>query len=404
MKVAFYYPWIYLKSGGERIIVELTRRSRHDWTLFTSHYEPQNTFPELSDRKVIELPRVPVERDIVSSARAACRIMTQKLPMEDYDALFVLCEGLGDLILYRNHSKPSLCYCLTPLRAAFDPFYRAKSYEQRGFLGKAALTAGMSVFRYMDSRAWRHYTSVLFLSKESLRRAQSAGLVSSAQNEILYTGIGLVSERPSELQERFFLIPGRIMWTKNLELGIGAFRLFREQHPEFGDMRLVISGMVDEKSKPYLAGLKKLAGGDSRIDFRLNPSDAELKKLYATCHTVLFTPLNEDLGIVPLEAMAFGKPILAVNNGGPKETVENGVQGFLLDPQPESFAEKMADLVTNPTLTARMGAAGFERSRLFTWDHFVGRIDDILDEIVAARGKRPALECRLPSEEEFRAR
>ena len=139
MKVAFYYPWIYLKSGGERIIVELTRRSRHDWTLFTSHYEPQNTFPELSDRKVIELPRVPVERDIVSSARAACRIMTQKLPMEDYDALFVLCEGLGDLILYRNHSKPSLCYCLTPLRAAFDPFYRAKSYEQRGFLGKAAL-------------------------------------------------------------------------------------------------------------------------------------------------------------------------------------------------------------------------------------------------------------------------
>ena len=44
MRVALYYPWIYLTSGAERIILELSGRSRHSWTLFTSHFAPEQTF------------------------------------------------------------------------------------------------------------------------------------------------------------------------------------------------------------------------------------------------------------------------------------------------------------------------------------------------------------------------
>ncbi|HEV2445391.1 MAG TPA: hypothetical protein VGS58_05695, partial [Candidatus Sulfopaludibacter sp.] len=105
MRVALYYPWIYLTSGGERVILELARRSRHEWKLLTSHYEPENTFPELRRMNVTELNPVSVRRDVISTARSAATILLQKLPIDDCDALFVLSEGLGDFILFRNHRK-----------------------------------------------------------------------------------------------------------------------------------------------------------------------------------------------------------------------------------------------------------------------------------------------------------
>ncbi len=49
MKIAAYYPWIYLKGGAERALLETVTRSRHEWTLYTNHFEPEATFPEFSD-------------------------------------------------------------------------------------------------------------------------------------------------------------------------------------------------------------------------------------------------------------------------------------------------------------------------------------------------------------------
>jgi glycosyltransferase involved in cell wall biosynthesis len=385
LRVAFYYPWIYLTSGGERIIVELTRRSKHDWTLFTSHFEPENTFPEMRTRKVVELRQVSVKRDILSTAKSAFHIMTETLPMEDYDALFVMCEGLGDMIMFRNHSKPSLCYCLTPLRAAFDPVYRRQSFQKRGVVGRMALFTGLELFAAVDRLAWRRYTRTVFLSRESAARARAARLPGSDTAEILYTGVGLSAPRPSDQFEPFFLIPGRIMWTKNIELGIRAFQRFQTRHAEFGHYRLVIAGRVDNKSESYLSELRALAGGDPRIEFVVAPDDNQLRDLYSRCYGVLFTPLNEDLGIVPLEAMAFGKPVIAINQGGPTETIGHGRHGFLLDPQPDAFATCMATLIAQPEVARRIGREGFLHAAQYSWDHFAARIDDMLEEIVDRR-------------------
>lgn len=388
--MAFYYPWIYLTSGGERIIVELTRRSRHDWTLFTSHFEPENTFPELRSCRVVELNPVTVKRDVFSTAQSAFRILTQKLPLDDYDALFVLGEGLGDMILFRNHSRPSLCYCLTPLRAAFDPVYREQSFSQRGFLGRLALSAGLSLFGAVDRLAWKRYSRILFLSREAAQRASDARLPSAPPPEILYTGVGLAAERPAETFEPFFLIPGRIVWTKNIQLGIQAFQRFRAQHAEFRHFQLVIAGIVDAKSRSHFAELQALAAGDPDIQFVIAPTDAHLRRLYERCYTVLFTPLNEDLGIVPIEAMAFGKPVIAVNQGGPRETIQHGIQGFLEAPNPDSFSRRMAELAEQPGLARTMGRHGFQHAAQFSWNHFVGRVDDVLEEIAGIATRAPS--------------
>jgi len=78
-------------------------------------------------------------------------------------------------------------------------------------------------------------------------------------------------------------------------------------------------------------------------------TDAERSALLAAACAVVYTPTNEHFGIVPLEAMAAGRPVLACNSGGPKETVLHGRTGFLAEPQPKSFAAAMAQLAVSAT-------------------------------------------------------
>src|SRR5690606_25009402 len=143
--------------------------------------------------------------------------------------------------------------------------------------------------------------------------------------------------------------------------------------PDLSHFRLVIAGIVDRKSQPYFEKLKALTGGDPGVEFRVHPSDAELAGQYDHCYAVLFAAFHEDWGIVPIEGMAFGKPAIATNRGGPRESVQHGVQGFLEEPEVEAFARRMAELAGDAELARRMGQAGRERAKIFTWETFTER-------------------------------
>ena len=73
-------------------------------------------------------------------------------------------------------------------------------------------------------------------------------------------------------------------------------------------------------------------------------TDAERGALLAASCAVVYTPTDEHFGIVPLEAMAAGRPVLACNSGGPRESVLHGTTGLLAEPQPDAFARAMAQL------------------------------------------------------------
>ena len=388
MKVAVYYPWVYLPGGPERILVELTARSRHEWAIFTNHYDAAHSFPQLRRRAVVELPRVPVQRSLVKVAYAGLRILLQRLPTQGFDALVVMCEGLGDLVVFRNGELPTLCLCLTPLRPAYDSHYRECALRSRGWLSRNLLQASLSVFRLADRLAWRRFDHVVCISHEVRRRALEGGLDRARTAQVAHPGPGLQGGADVSF-DRFFLLPGRIMWTKNLELGIEAFQWLRRAHPELADFRLVLAGIVDQKSEPYAERLRALAGADPSIEFRIHPGDAELAELYRTCRAVLFTAFNEDWGIVPLEAMAFGKAVVATNRGGPRESILPGVQGFLEEPQAEAFGRRMAQLAGDPGLAASMGRAGRERARDFTWEAFTACVDGSVERAVAVRRLEP---------------
>ena len=144
----------------------------------------------------------------------------------------------------------------------------------------------------------------------------------------------------------------------------------------------MIAGAVDRKSEPYLAALRTRAASLRGVEFRVALTDAELRELYRTCYAVLFPAFNEDWGIVPIEGMSFGKPVVATDRGGPREIVHAEIEGFLEKPEPMAFAGRMVDLAHSPSLARGMGRAAFKRSQAFSWETFAARIDQAIDQAI----------------------
>jgi glycosyltransferase involved in cell wall biosynthesis len=383
VRLALYHPWIYVTGGIERTLLNIASRSRHDWTIYTHHYDSASTFPGLRDAEIVVLdPQVSVRRSLPALAQAAWRIGRTELPLQDEAGLLVSSEGLGDFVMARA-DVPTVCYCHTPLKILHDPVTRQalRARSKRKYAALLALAPGFSA---VDKRMWRRYEHILANSEETAHRIEKAGL-SHDEVEVLHPGVDLeqFTLHPTLPRERFFLVAGRIMWEKRIELAIQALRAAREAGT---DASMVIAGGVDSKSRPYLETLRQHAAG-LPVEFLIHPSDEELASLYARCLAVVFTAPNEDWGIVPLEAMASGSAVLAVDAGGPRESVIHNVTGWLLPPTPWAFAEQMrivaADGPSGKLISRR---ATRRRAQQFAAEAFVSRLDDVMEEVVTTGG------------------
>ncbi|TYI96215.1 hypothetical protein E1A91_D01G055600v1 [Gossypium mustelinum] len=164
-----------------------------------------------------------------------------------------------------------------------------------------------------------------------------------------------------------FLSINRFERKKNIELAVSAFAMLRtldgnvDRGSNFADADLTIAGGFDKRLREnveYLDELKSLAernGVAGQVNFVTSCSTAERNSLLSECLCVLYTPTDEHFGIVPLEAMAAHKPVIACNSGGPVETIKNGETGFLCDPSPKDFALAMAKFIQDPEMAKRMG-------------------------------------------------
>lgn len=386
MKVALYHPWVYLKSGIERMFVETLARSRHDWTIYTHHHEPEATYPELGQADVVELaPPVSVRRELGPLAHAAMTIARTRFPLADERVLLVSSEGLGDLVLARTR-LPAVAYCHTPLKIVHDRATNEALGEVSPMKRRAAQIIGPA-FTTVDRRLWRRYRHVLVNSEETRRRAAAAGLRAAEDMEVLRPGVDLRrfggDTGGSDRVDGRFLTAGRIMWQKHIELAIDALRLALVERKEAS---LVIAGAVDVKSEPYFAELRSQAEG-LPVTFERDPTDERLLELYRSATALVFTPRNEDWGMVPLEAMAGGLPVLAIDAGGPRESILDGRTGWLLPDDAATFARRMVEVLTmHPATLAVMRDAARTRASAFAWEPFVARLDDVLEDAARENG------------------
>lgn len=122
---------------------------------------------------------------------------------------------------------------------------------------------------------------------------------------------------------------------------------------------------------------------NDQVSFLRSVTDIEKVNLLKSSFCLLYTPINEHFGIVPIEAMYCEKPVIATNTGGPKETVSDQVTGFLVEPNTDEFAKKMSDLIMEKNLHSKMASAA--RTRVinnFSFYSFKQKFNNVLEEIV----------------------
>jgi glycosyltransferase involved in cell wall biosynthesis len=113
------------------------------------------------------------------------------------------------------------------------------------------------------------------------------------------------------------LYVSRINKPKRQDVLIKAWKNFSENYPE---EKLIIAG--SDENKKFLDEIKNLAENSKNISIKTDLNENELLELYSNCKAVIFVPFLEDFGIVPFEAMALGKPLIAVEKGGYSRLIE----------------------------------------------------------------------------------
>jgi len=179
--------------------------------------------------------------------------------------------------------------------------------------------------------------------------------------------------------KRMLLSVARFDPRKGLDLAVEAFAGLRARvgAAEFARWRLVLAGGFDRRLPEVRALVERLRsqasalGIDAQVDLRFDPSDGALEALWREAFALIHPAPAEHFGIVLIEAMARGLPVLAVDHGGPREIVADGITGALRPARAAEFADVLAAWARAPAHAAALGAAGRARAAAeFGMDRF----------------------------------
>jgi alpha-1,3/alpha-1,6-mannosyltransferase len=190
---------------------------------------------------------------------------------------------------------------------------------------------------------------------------------------------------PFSKDRPFFLSINRYERKKNHGVAVSAFASLAKLDKR---VMLVIAGGFDERvaeNRQVFAELSQLVAQldlGERVLMLRSVSQSLKMQLLRNCVAVVYTPRDEHFGIVPLEAMVLGKPVIASNSGGPTETVADGVTGLLCLDTADSFGAAMQRLLQEQGLASRMGAEGVARvAALFGFEAFRRQLNRMVTDL-----------------------
>ena len=304
MRVAVVHHWFVTRGGGERV-AECIAALFPQAEIFTLVSSPAGLPESFIQRKVHTsfLQRIPLARRHHRHFLPLYPAATESLDLRGFD--LVLSSDSGPIKGVRlSPGATHICYCHSPMRYLWDG-YEAYRRSMRG-ITRLAFTATAGRVRRWDAAAARkvsHFLANSHYVAERIQRCYGRSAQVLPPPIDLHRAAGVAGETPGE----HYLCAGRLVGYKRTEILIEACQRMNR--------RLRVAGTGPEEAR-----LRKMAEGDSRIEFLGELSNEELWREYARCRALLFAA-DEDFGMVPLEAQACGRPVIAYGVGGSLETV-----------------------------------------------------------------------------------
>ncbi len=325
LKVAIVTDWLTNRGGGERVFLVLCEIfPRAD--IYTSVFKPR-VFPELEGRSVFvsQLQRSPLryKHQLFAWARPS---VFESFDLDDYD-LVVSVSGAEAKGVLTKPETVHISYCHTPIRYYWSHYHDYLKEKQLGLLDPLIKLVMPSLVHKL--RLWDRVAAdrVDFFIANSRHTQKRIAKYYEADSTVIYPPVDCGRFSANLPAEDFYLIVGRQVPYKRTDLAVLAFNQLSRQ--------LKVVGTGSEMKK-----LKQLAKFPN-VEFLGELPDEEVAQYFARCKAVLF-PQEEDFGIVPLEAMAAGKPVIAYGKGGALETVIDGKTGVLFK---EQTVESLLDAV-----------------------------------------------------------
>ncbi|MEK7125197.1 MAG: glycosyltransferase [Patescibacteria group bacterium] len=318
MKIALAHDYLNQYGGAERVLQVLCRMFPHA-PIYTMLYDENATRGAFRDRIVHTtfLQHIPLARRYHHAFSFLMPLAVEQLDTSAFDVVLSVSSSFAKGII----TKPStrhICYCLTPPRYLWDDSHKYIQEFRYPNIVKKIIPPFLSYMRVWDRQASMRPDDIIAISDFVRQRiSKYYRRDASVLHPPVDTKRFIIADSPLLWRDDYFLMVGRLVSYKKFDMAVRACNHLRLP------LKIVGTGIEHER-------LRALAG--PTVEFIGQVDDARLAELYQRARAVIF-PQEEDFGIVPLEAMACGTPVIAYRGGGALETVIEGVTGIFFDEQ-----------------------------------------------------------------------
>ncbi|MBU3922794.1 glycosyltransferase [Patescibacteria group bacterium] len=308
MKIALVHDYLNQYGGAEKVLEAFTEIFP-DAPIFTLIHDKKL----FSDKEVYTsfLQKVPFAVKKHRFFPPLMPMAIEKFDLSDYDVVLSDSASFAKGIITKPETL-HICYCHTPTRYAWDDSHKYIREFSLPIFSRTFVSLFLNYIRLWDREAAYRVDKFICNSKFVLKRINKYYKVDA---KVIYPPVNINDFEISKNIDNYFLIVGRLLPYKRFDLAIQAFNKL--------GLPLKVVGDGPQRKK-----LEKIA--EKNIEFLGEVKD--LKKYYQNCKALIF-PQEEDFGIVAIEAMACGRPVIAFKGGGALESVIDGKTGIFFNEQ-----------------------------------------------------------------------